>query len=327
MGKVFTSVVLAGLILCLLSCEDQTAEQRPFQFEEKGREVPVFNADSAYTYIEQQLNIGPRNPGSEGHREALTYIYDKLESFAGPNRSFLQNFEVSGYDGETLSLSNIIASFNPQSSDRIMLCAHWDTRPRAEHDPGNPDAPILGADDGGSGVGVLLELARIFKENPPPVGVDIVLFDGEDYGEEGDLDNYFLGSKYWSDNQPVENYRPRFGILLDMVGGREARFYKERYSVNFAPSLVDEVWNIAHELGYDTLFLDERGSAINDDHVIVNRRLGLRTINIINHRPESEGPHNFPEYWHTQEDDIDIIDKTTLRAVGEVLAELVYNRL
>lgn len=310
------------LSFLLISCGEGDAR---LQFESQGREVPEFNADSAYQFVQQQVSFGPRNPNSTGHQQTKEYLLAKLQSYADKRAVYPQQFNSEGYEGDTLQLTNIIAAFNTASNDRIMLCAHWDTRPRAEKDVENSGKPILGADDGGSGVAVLLELARIFKENPPPIGIDIILFDGEDYGREGDLSKYFLGSKYWSNNPPVKGYAPRFGILLDMVGGENARFPKERNSVHFAPALVNEIWAIADEKGVGNIFVDQKGNRISDDHVVINQTLGIPTIDIIRHDTESES--QFASYWHTHSDDMSIISKETLGTVGNVLTELIYNRL
>lgn len=320
--KLLFFLLITGFLLISCSEEDKSR----LNFEEQGREVPEFNADSAYQFVEKQTSFGPRNPNSKGHQQAKEYFLEKLASYAGNRAVYPQHFTAESYEGDSLKLTNVIAAFNLKSSDRIMLCAHWDTRPRADKDSVNTEEPILGADDGASGVGVLLELARIFKDNPPPIGVDIVLFDGEDYGKEGSLEKYFLGSRYWSDNPPVKGYAPRFGILLDMVGGQNARFPKEQYSMRFAPALVNEIWAVADEKGYGNLFEDTKGNAISDDHVIVNQKLGIPTIDIIRHTP---GPYSaqFAPYWHTHNDDIDIINKETLQGVGNVLTELIYNRI
>ncbi len=315
----------AAILIVFLGCS--SGDDQTLQFESQGRTVPNFNVDSAYAKLSEQVNMGPRNPGSDGHRETQAYLVNQLERYAGPKKVFVQRFSHRGYEGDSLQMGNIIAAFNTESSDRIMLCAHWDTRPRAENDSTNPGSPILGADDGASGVAVLLEMARLFSENKPQIGVDIVLFDGEDYGKEGDMGQYFLGSRYWSNYPPVENYRPRFAILLDMVGGQGARFPKELHSMNFAPALVNEIWGIANEKGYDSLFIDEKGAHISDDHLVINRVRNIPTINIIRHTVGPEGEAVFAPYWHTQQDSLDIIDKKTLEAVGEVLTELVYNRI
>ena len=310
-------------ILFLISCSD---DQNGLQFKDQGRDVPLFSSGNAYEYIVDQLSFGPRVPGTDSHREAVDYFTDHFSETAGQRSVFVQHFEQNVY-GDTLPFYNILASFGGEYTDRIVLAAHWDTRPRGERDPDNPDLPIPGADDGASGVSVLMELANIFSENPPPIGVDIILFDGEDYGEEGDLDNYFIGARYWGQNPPVPGYNPRFGILLDMVGGEGAVFPKEVHSVNFAPQLVDEVWSIAGEKGYGDLFLNERGGRVADDHVIVERYTGIPMINIIHHRLNEAGGIDFPPYWHTQRDDIDIIDQDVLQSVGDVLLELIYNRI
>lgn len=308
----------------LISCSEEDTNR--LNFESQGRQVPAFNEDSAYQFVQKQVSFGPRNPNSEGHQQAKQYLLEKFASYAGQRSVYPQNFTSAGYDGDSLQLTNIIAAFNLQSSDRIMLCAHWDTRPRADKDTEDREKPILGADDGGSGVGVLLELARLFKENPPPIGVDIVLFDGEDYGREGSLSKYFLGSRYWSNNPPVKGYSPRFGILLDMVGGENAQFPKEQYSMRFAPALVNELWAIADEKGYGNLFLDAKGNAISDDHVVINRTLGIPTIDIIRHNT-GPGGSQFAPYWHTHRDNMQIISRQTMKGVGSVLTELIYNRI
>ena len=314
------------LLLALLFFVSCSSEEPEFSFEDQDREVPEFSSQRAYQFIEEQVAFGPRVPNMEGHVETINYLREHFEEKAGSGNVFVQEFEQEVY-GETLTMFNLLASFGTQHSDRIMLAAHWDTRPRGEEDPTNPDDPILGADDGGSGVGVLMEIARVFAENDVPIGVDIVLFDGEDYGEEGDLDNYFLGARHWSNNPPVPGYSPRYGILLDMVGGEGAIFAKERYSLRYASSLVDEVWNIAADKGYGDLFVDEQGGFVSDDHVVVNQEAGIPMINIIHHSVNEDGSVNFPPYWHTQNDNMDIIDTNTLQAVGDVVLELIYNRI
>jgi glutaminyl-peptide cyclotransferase len=303
-----------------------TEDRTGLQFTEQGRSVPEFSSDNAYQYIVDQVSMGPRVPNTSAHREAIQYFNRHFREFAGNNSVFVQSFQTEVY-GDTLNLYNLIASFGVEHSDRILLAAHWDSRPRAEEDPNDPDSPILGADDGASGVAVLMEFAKIFSEHQLPIGVDIILFDGEDYGLPSDLDNYFLGSRHWGNNQPVPGYSPRFGILLDMVGGENAVFPKEGYSMRFAPNLVDEIWSIAKEFNYSDLFIDERGGMIADDHIIVERLTGIPMINIIHHRLDAAGNVNFPPYWHTHNDNLEIIDKDVLQAVGEVLLELIYNRI
>lgn len=323
-------VILFTPGLLVSTCGRDTPDIR-FSFVDRGRETPDFSAKTAYHFIGSQVAFGPRNPGSEGHRLCRDFLVATLREYAGDHAVYLQSFQHTGYGEAQYDMYNIIASFQPEMRDRIMLLAHWDTRPRAEKDPdpARREDPIAGADDGGSGVGVLLEMARIFSEHPPPIGVDIILFDGEDYGREGDIDSYFLGSRHWAENPPVPGYKPRFGVLLDMVGAKDAVFPREGFSMKFASQLVDETWTIAAEMGYDTLFVDTKGSSIADDHWIINYWTDIPTINIIHHKPPRpmQSDVTFPDYWHTHADDMDIIGKETLQAVGNVLVELVYNRL
>lgn len=314
------------LLVFIASCGGEDTKKNGLQFSEKGRSVPAFSADSAYHFIQKQVDFGPRVPNTYGHAETRKYLEAKLREYAGSGSVFSQEFSEEGYSG-TLNMANIIAAFNTTSADRIMLCAHWDTRPRADQDTARTAEYILGADDGGSGVGVLLELARIFSENPPPIGVDLVLFDGEDYGTSGDLNKYFLGSRYWSLNPPVPGYQPRFGILLDMVGARDAVFPKEEFSISYAPNLVDELWDIAGEKGYGNVFLNEIGAGVLDDHYIINQNTNIPVINIINHTRGADGNIVFGSHWHTHQDDMPIISKETLQSVGDVIAELIYNRM
>lgn len=317
------STLLLLVTTCLVSA---CSQKEGLTFKDKNNAVPAFSSDSAYVFTEAQVNFGPRVPGTYGHAQTRAYLEQKFRTYAGQNSVFSQEFSKEVY-GKNLEMANIIAAFNTSATDRIMLSAHWDTRPRADQDTARTSDFILGADDGASGVGVLVELARIFSENPPPVGVDIVLFDGEDYGSSGDLQNYFLGSRHWANNPPVLGYSPRFGILLDMVGAEYAVFPKEDYSTRYAPNLMDEIWNIAADKGYGDIFLDEPGASVLDDHYIVNQEAGIPMIDIINHTVGADGNIRFPDYWHTHRDNMSIIDKQTLQAVGDVLLELIYNRI
>lgn len=317
-------LLIIVVIIAFLGCSK--TEKNGLQFEPKGRDVPAFHADSAYQFIKLQVDLGPRVPNTYGHVKTRELLEKKLKNYAGKNFVFSQEFSEMGY-ADTLHMANIIAAFNPDSPDRIMLAAHWDTRPRADMDTARTTEYIIGADDGGSGVGVLLEMARIFKDQMPPIGVDLILFDGEDYGASGDLKSYFLGSRYWVNYPPVPGYRPRFGILLDMVGAENAVFPKEEYSLGYAPNLVNELWDIAEQKGYADIFLNEKGAGVLDDHYIINQQTKIPMIDIINHRKGSDGNITFPAHWHTHKDDIQIIDTKILQAVGDVLAELIYNRL
>lgn len=292
--------------------------------------MPVFNPDSAYAFIKAQTDFGPRVPGSSAHRSCSGYLAETLGRFA--DTVYLQDFKARAYDGRTLAGRNIIAAFYPERKARIALAAHWDSRPFADHDPdpANRNKPVSGANDGASGVGVLLEAARLLAANMPRIGVDVIFFDLEDYGPPEDdqnepkNENWGLGSQYWSKNPHVYNYRPRFVILLDMVGAADARFRQEGFSMYFAPDKVARVWEIARQLGYQEYFPAEQGGYINDDHYFINTILGVPAIDIIHLDPGSSNG-SFFEYWHTTGDTIDKIDKETLKVVGDVVIRVVYN--
>ena len=233
------------------------------------------------------------------------------------------------YKGDTIPIYNLIAEFNPKASKRILLCAHWDTRPFADQDgdPANHNKPIAGANDGGSGVGVLLEIARLLKENPVSIGVDIVLFDLEDFGQpdfaEGPKkeDTYALGSQYWSQYPHVPGYQAKYGILLDMVGAANSRFRIEGFSQQYAPSVVQKVWSTASDLGYGAFFPAEMGPPIQDDHFYINTVKGIPTVDIIH--LENNGYQTFHSSWHTMQDDMSVIDPMTLKAVGQTILTVV----
>lgn len=209
-----------------------------------------------------------------------------------------------------------------------MLLSHWDSRPWADADPDekNRHTPILGANDGASGVGVLLEIARQLHKQQPELGIDIVLVDAEDYGPHQSYEGthkeeqWALGSQYWAQNPHVQGYNARFGILLDMVGAKDATFLYEGYSEEFAKGINRKVWNTANNLGYGRYFVKERGSTVTDDHLFVNRNARIPTIDIIQCSEET----GFYENWHTLKDDMDGIDRNTLKAVGQTIMEVIY---
>jgi hypothetical protein len=289
--------------------------------------IPDFNADSAYNYVKKQLDFGPRVPGSVAHKQCAEWFVDFFSDKA--DTVYVQDFRTRLYDGRGIDGKNIIAAFNPEAKKRILLAAHWDSRPFADHDPdkNNWNTPIDGANDGASGVGVLMEIARILNDNPVNIGVDIILFDLEDYGAPYFLnlmtnDDWALGSQYWAKNPHIYNYRAYFGILLDMVGASNAKFPKEYYSQQFAPALSNDVWKIARELGYDEYFTNELGHPINDDHIYVNAIARIPMIDIIHLENNSES--SFYPYWHTVKDNIEQIDPKTLGMVGDVVVNVLY---
>lgn len=291
--------------------------------------VPRFNRDSAYVYIEKQVSFGPRVPGSPAHQACKEWIVAKMESFG--TQVSQQDFEATIFNGQTLPGTNIFAQINPQSTQRLLFGAHWDSRIVADSplSTERQDEPVLGADDGASGVGILMELARLLaKDTSLDIGIDIVFFDIEDNGANGNnglSDTWALGAQHWSRNLPYGATKPEYGILLDMVGAKGARFALEGYSMQYAPSIVDKVWKLAGFLGYSNYFVNQRGGQITDDHFYVNTIARIPMIDIINQQPNTPStPSGFGAHWHTHNDDMDIIDKATIRTVGKLLVEVIY---
>lgn len=291
--------------------------------------TPAFDADSAYAYVERQVAFGPRVPNTEAHKACGDYLASELRRFGA--KVYEQEAVLTAYDQTALKARNIIGSYNPESDKRILLFAHWDSRPYSDHDPdpANHRKPLDGADDGASGVGVLLEIARQLGVKNPEAGVDIIFFDAEDYGtpefaDEYTPDSWCLGSQFWARNPHVPAYRADFGILLDMVGAKNATFFKERLSVSKAGNVVEKVWNIARDLGYGKYFIQANGIAVTDDHEYVMKGRNIPCIDIINNDPD-KSDHGFGWYWHTQQDNMDNIDRETLGAVGRTVLEVIYD--
>ena len=275
--------------------------------------VPRFDSDSAFTLLEEQVAIGHRYPGSPEHKELQRYLTGKLQEY-GANVS-LQPFDAVLTTGDTLHLVNIIGNYNKGARKRVMLAAHYDTRPYADRDPdpANRDKPILGANDGASGVAVLLEIARLLGQSEPPVGVDIVLFDGEDYGREGVAEDFCLGSSYFA--RRLRGYRPSAAIVIDMIGDRDLEIPMEGYSRAASPALLSELFGIADELGYSQ-FKDRRFGAIIDDHLPLIQA-GINAVDLIDFEYE---------YWHTVEDTPDKCSPESLEAVGDVLMHYIWRQ-
>jgi len=291
-------------------------------------ETPVFDADSAYSYVARQVAFGPRVPNTQAHRDCADYLAAELMRHGA--KLFVQEAILTAYNGTKLNARNIIGSFNPDNPRRVLLFAHWDSRPYADHDPdpANHRTPIDGADDGGSGVGVLLEMARQIGAKRPEIGVDIIFFDAEDYGIpvfENDFSEhtYCLGSQFWVKNPHVPKYRAEYGILLDMVGSKGATFYKEFTSVRYASQYVEKVWATARSLGYGKFFINKNGGGATDDHTYVNEGLRIPCLDIIN--LDLDNNTGFGSYWHTLNDTMDIISKETLKAVGQTVLTVIYN--
>ncbi len=289
---------------------------------------PNFNSDSAFLFIETQVNFGPRVPNTSAHEACGDYLVSKLNEFGAD--VIQQKTVLKTYDGISLNARNIIGVYNPDLKKRVLLFAHWDTRPFADQEANTSERtqPILGANDGASGVGVLLEVARQLKEKPVDIGIDIVFFDAEDWGQPSfdkkqvPGDWWCLGSQYWANNPHTPNYRASFGILLDMVGASNATFYKEGYSVQYASNITEKIWQLASRLGYGDYFINKNGGYITDDHVAVNQMHRAPSVNIIHTSDESS--HGFGDFWHTHNDDMSVINKTSLKVVGQTVMEVIY---
>jgi hypothetical protein len=289
--------------------------------------APEFDADSAFSYIEKQVDFGPRVPSTDPHTACGDWLVSKLTQFGGTVVE--QKAMVTTFDELVIPMRNIIASFQPEKKTRIMLCAHWDTRPFADQDSLRIQEPIDGANDGGSGVGVLLEIARIMQIKQPSIGVDIILFDTEDQGRPefdprpNEEHTYCLGSRYWGNNPHEAGYAPAYGILLDMVGAKNATFTMEGVSMMNAGVQTQKVWDTAHQLGYGKHFLYKKTRPITDDHTYINLLTGIPTMDIIQY--ESTTASNFGSFWHTHLDSLHVIDRNTLKAVGQTVTQVIYN--
>ena len=294
--------------------------------------VPPFNADSAYAHVARQVSFGPRVPDADAHAEARAYFQRTLERYGATVT--VQAFDARLFDGKRTTGYNIIGAVRPGAKRRIFIAAHYDSRPFADSDLSTErrDEPILGADDGGSGVGVILELARLLHEHPLGVddfGVDFVLFDLEDYGKpdgttEADMYTWALGSQHWAANPHVAGYAPAFGILLDMVGAEGAVFGREQFSRQYAPGVQNAVWALAESMGRGARFVDANIGFATDDHYFINEIARWPTIDII-YRPV-DGKLPFGAHWHTHDDDMDVIDPATLADVGQVVTAVIYRQ-
>ena len=326
----FTKMLYILFAAAMISCS-QTPSSSSAKVESqpvKQQNVPAFDADSAWVIVENQVKFGPRVPNSEAHVACGNYLTSELKRFGA--QVYEQEATLTAYNGTQLKAKNIIGSYNPENSKRVLLFAHWDSRPYADHDkdPANHKKPIDGADDGASGVGVLLEMARQFSIKSPAIGIDIIFFDAEDYGtpefvKEYKENTWCLGAQFWAKNPHVKGYKADFGILLDMVGAKNASFFKEATSMRYAPQIVEEVWSTARDLGYGKFFINAEGGAITDDHQYVILGRNIPCIDIIYTDPESD--NGFGPHWHTQNDTMDNIDRETLKAVGQTVLQVVYN--
>lgn len=320
----FQVAVVFFICSFLFGChsENTSSTPSPQQPTVKTITVPAFDADSAYSFVKKQVDFGPRIPGTPAHQQCADYLSNQLKVYGFD--VIIQKATAETYERKKFTLKNVIASYKPELQSRILICSHWDTRPWADEDSINPDLPFDGANDGASGVGVALEIARQIKTLPPNIGVDVIFFDLEDYGDaDGESENsWCLGSQYWSTHLHTPNYSANFGILLDMVGNANAIFPKEEQSVSFASNAVNKVWKAADEIGYGSFFSPQTLSFVgSDDHVYVNKA-GIPCLDIIAYDSKLGG---FGDFHHSHQDNMSIIDKRTLKAVGQTILQVIYN--
>lgn len=321
-GKWMRNVLYIIIVGLIVSCNPNRRDPAIVDLNS----CPSFNSDSAYSYIEQQLEFGPRVPTTIGHKLCGDFIVAQLNYHGFQVMEQLDT--VVGYDKKPFPLRNIIGVINPSASRRIMLCAHWDSRPFMDQDTINVTDSLVGANDNASGVSVLLEMARLMAKQPPTIGVDLVFFDMEDQGRpayetasDPNDHGYCLGSIYWAENVPIK--KPEYGILVDMVGAKDAIFALESISFKEAKDVMYKVWDMGHQLGYTERFQYNRTKPVYDDHKYINEIAGIPCIDIIDH--DATTPSEFGKYWHTHADNLDLIDRSTLKAVGQTLTQVVYN--
>lgn len=318
-------ILLLFLSITLLwACNNNTATSTN-EVDYTSVKIPEFVADSAYRYVAEQLQFGFRSPGSIGHQQCAMYLANKMRQWC--DTVIIQNFSTTLWNGETYQGQNIIASLNPEKEKRVLLGAHWDSRLWADHDPNtsNHKKPIMGANDGASGVGTLMEMARIMSQQRPEMGIDIIFFDMEDQGipewENTYKDNtWCLGSQYWAKNPHRPFYTAHYGILFDMVGTRTPRYTREEFSRHYAYGLVDKIWKAAAQTGAGNVFVNIDSDAILDDHLYVNRIINIPMIDIVQN---SEQCSFFP-HWHTIEDNLDCISAESMKITADVVLKVLY---
>lgn len=326
--KIFT-ILLSALLFIRCSEEKNTPnlkEKSPDKniVNSKPEIIPPnFNADSAFALLQWIDKNGPRVPGTKAHQRFVEWAEKKLKSSGAD--VMIQTGPTTTYDGKNFMLKNIIASFYPERKERILLCSHYDSRPFCEKDPdlNKKNLPCPGINDGASGVAVLMEIARVLKEIDPGIGIDIILFDLEDYGQNtGRPESWCLGSQHWARNPHKAGYTARFGVLLDMVGHKHASFPKEGYSMYYAPDITEKIWKTAHAKGFGKYFINEEGPELTDDHYFINSLANIPCVDIIDYKTSKQ---SFFEHHHTSEDNLEKIDKSTLFAVGTTLLYVLFN--
>lgn len=323
-NKYIRHIFSTAILFICFACNNAPKEAKSQQTAVKTPQIiiPTFNKEKAYDYVAAQVAFGPRTPESKAHQLCSEYLVNTLKEFT-PN-VIVQEFKTRLPSKKVLNGKNIIASFQPEKKSRVLLCAHWDSRPFAdqEEDETKHNTAIDGANDGASGVGVLLEIARILSSQDSKVGIDIIFFDIEDSGVSGTNESWALGAQYWSKNPHIPNYTARFGILLDMVGTNNPTFKYEMTSYSYAPHILKKVWNTAKTLGYQQYFLKKMSGGILDDHVYINEDRNIPTIDIIHY--DGSTSSGFFEHWHTLKDDMSSINPNTLEMVGKTVLKVIY---
>jgi len=308
-------LTLALLVCTLLGCDSSGKNEGPAR-QDAVRTVPSFDGEKAFEMLQAQTNLGPRNPGSAGHRECRKLLASTLAQYA--DSIHLLPFAAS-VKGATYYGTNIVARFGGTTTGRILLSAHWDTRPTAdeESDAKKRSMPILGANDGASGVAVLLEMARLMSASPPPIGVDIVLFDLEDVGTSGVADSWSLGARDFAKNH-LRKQDYSYAVNFDMIGDARLEIRRERNSDISAASVLDRIFSTARLLGISE-FVDEPGHTVTDDHIPLIEA-GLPAVNLI----DFDYPDASNSYWHTLQDTPDKCSPRSLGAVGAVIVQIIY---
>ena len=328
MTKYLSLSAVAFLFVAIVSCANSHKVRQTEEGTKEEIPVPTFNADSAFVFVKAQTDFGPRVPNTEAHKACAAYLAAQLEKYGA--KVIVQQADLVAWNGTILKARNIIGSYLPEKKKRILLCAHWDSRPYADNDPDerNHRTPIVGANDGASGTGILLEIARQIRMKQPALGIDIIFFDAEDYGtpqfeKDNKEDTWCLGAQYWARRPHVADYKARFGILLDMVGGKRATFYYEGFSKETASTPMKCIWKEAERAGYGNYFVKRNGGYVTDDHYYVYRFARIPCVNIIHYEPDNR-QSSFGSTWHTLEDDMSHIDVNTLKAVGQTVMNVIY---
>jgi glutaminyl-peptide cyclotransferase len=326
MKKTAFLLIAIGLFQ-ITACNNEETTQQTTTTDTPAKTVmnaPAFDAENAYKLIETQVAFGPRVPGTIAQTKCAAWIESEIKKYA--DTVYIQKTTVTQpISNKKYPCINIIGSINPAATQRVLLLAHWDSRPWADQDTKDQNKPIDAADDGGSGVAVMLEMAAKLKQQKPTIGVDFLFTDAEDVGktewedEKSGITSYCLGTTYWAKNPHVENYTAKFGICLDMVGAKGALFPLEANSKEYAGEAQKKIWDIANRIGYSSYFTFQQGGPITDDHMEVIKYRNIPTVDIINLQYTGFGTH-----WHTHNDNIQIIDKNTLKAVGQTVLQTLY---